>query len=60
EELIEVLNKLEERDGENNSVPKKASWKVRYYVSGDPDLFRQVGNTLLQEPIGEVKQHHWE
>lgn len=31
-------------------------WRVRYFVSGDPGLFRQVGNTLLQEPIDFVEQ----
>jgi len=31
-------------------------WRTRYFVSGDPGLFRQVGNTLLQEPIDLVEQ----
>lgn len=34
----------------------KSHWRTRYYVSGDPGLFRQVGNTLLQEPIDLVEQ----
>ena len=34
----------------------KKHWRVRYFVSGDPGLFRQVGNTLLQEPIDHVEQ----
>lgn len=37
-------------------ISGKKPWRVRYYVSGDPELFRQVGNTLLQEPIGQVEQ----
>ncbi len=38
------------------SVRGKKQWRARYYVSGDPELFRQVGNTLLQEPIDHVEQ----
>ncbi len=38
------------------SVLGKKHWRTRYYVSGDPGLFRQVGNTLLQEPIDLVEQ----
>lgn len=34
----------------------KSHWRTRYFVSGDPGLFRQVGNTLLQEPIDLVEQ----
>ncbi|MDP4161046.1 MAG: glutamate racemase [Bacillota bacterium] len=34
----------------------KGYWLTRYFVSGDPDLFRQVGNTLLQVPIDLVEQ----
>lgn len=34
----------------------KGHWRTRYFVSGDPGLFRQVGNTLLQEPIDLVEQ----
>ncbi len=34
----------------------KSYWRTRYYVSGDPGLFRQVGNTLLEEPIDLVEQ----
>ncbi len=38
------------------SVLGKNHWRARYFVSGDPGLFRQVGNTLLQEPIDLVEQ----
>ena len=38
------------------SVLGKSHWRTRFFVSGDPDLFRQVGNTLLQEPIDLVEQ----
>lgn len=38
------------------SVLGQKHWRARYYVSGDPGLFRQVGNTLLQEPIDLVEQ----
>lgn len=41
---------------ESPSILGKKTWRSRYYVSGDPELFRQVGNTLLQEPIGDVEQ----
>lgn len=38
------------------SFTGKIPWRVRYFVSGDPELFRQVGNTLLQEKIDHVQQ----
>ena len=38
------------------SVLGKHHWRARYFVSGDPGLFRNVGNTLLQEPIDLVEQ----
>jgi len=38
------------------SVLGKNHWRARYFVSGDPGLFRQVGNTLLREPIDLVEQ----
>ena len=34
----------------------KSHWRTRYFVSGDRGLFRQVGNTLLKEPIDLVEQ----
>ncbi|WP_206811041.1 aspartate/glutamate racemase family protein [Paradesulfitobacterium ferrireducens] len=59
EEVRELLSRLEARD-EAVPVPEPASsWRVRYFVSGDPGLFRQVGNTLLSEPIGEVHKVSW-
>jgi glutamate racemase len=39
-----------------SAVLGKNHWRARYFVSGDPGLFRQVGNTLLQEPIDLVEQ----
>lgn len=38
------------------SVLGKKHWRARYFVSGDPGLFRQVGNTLLSEGIDHVEQ----
>lgn len=40
----------------SSSVSRTNHWRSRYFVSGDPGLFRQVGNTLLQEPIDHVEQ----
>lgn len=40
-----------------SSVLGKKHWRARYFVSGDPGLFRQVGNTLLQDPIDHVEQY---
>lgn len=40
----------------SDSVLGKNHWRARYFVSGDPGLFRQVGNTLLQQPIDHVEQ----
>lgn len=42
-----------------SSVLGENQWRSRYFVSGDPGLFRQVGNTLLQEPIDLVEQVIW-
>lgn len=36
--------------------PEKSQWRARFFVSGDPGLFRQVGNTLLHEQIDVVEQ----
>lgn len=60
-ELQNLLQHLDEweRSGlidSNSSVLAKKPWRTRYYVSGDPELFKQVGNTLLQEPIDQVEQ----
>ena len=40
-----------------STVLGKKHWRARYFVSGDPGLFRQVGNTLLQDPIDHVEQY---
>ncbi|SHH33135.1 glutamate racemase [Desulfosporosinus lacus] len=59
-ELKILLQHLDEweQSGLVESQPAlgKKPWRARYYVSGDPELFKQVGNTLLQEPIGQVEQ----
>jgi len=34
-------------------------WRARFYVSGDPELFKQVGSTLLQGAIDEVFRVEW-
>lgn len=68
EELKVLLQQMDERDVAvidrplgSEATPKalglgKGQWRARYFVSGDPGLFRQVGNTLLQEPIELVEQ----
>ncbi|MGI6120497.1 MAG: glutamate racemase, partial [Desulfosporosinus sp.] len=66
---LAVVNELElllqhmeewERSGligcPSSSVADRNHRRSRYFVSGDPGLFQQVGNTLLQEPIKQVKQ----
>jgi glutamate racemase len=40
----------------SSSLLGKNQRRSYYYVSGDPGLFRQVGNTLLQEPIDYAEQ----
>lgn len=68
EELKVLLHEMDERDAagldrlkgqEIVSTPTdlgRSEWRARYFVSGDPGLFRQVGNTLLQERIDLVEQ----
>jgi glutamate racemase len=62
EELRTLLQNMDGRRGLeavdpfSNPVLGKSYWRVRYFVSGDPGLFRQVGNTLLQQPIDLVEQ----
>lgn len=62
EELRRLLQRMDEEKGEKVAVPSansvlgKTNWRARYFVSGDPGLFRQVGNTLLQQPIDLVEQ----
>lgn len=55
-ELQKLLALLEARDSPQSTTNL---WKVRYFVSGDPGLFRQVGNTLLRESIENVRQICW-
>ena len=63
-ELELLLEKMNEREkagplglaANSALVLGKSHWRTRYFVSGDPGLFRQVGNTLLQEPIDLVEQ----
>ncbi|MGE4272038.1 MAG: glutamate racemase [Desulfitobacterium sp.] len=52
EELKEVLRQLESND-------EKSFDGHRFFVSGDPALFEQVGNTLLPGLIHDVKQVCW-
>ena len=59
EELKEVLYRLDVRDAAEPLADVKTNWRVRYYVSGDPGLFAQVGNTLLQELIEDVRKVSW-
>lgn len=70
EELKRVLNTLEEKDESElqtgkvsqeieGKSPEKELWKHRFYVSGDPELFKQVGDTLLPGRIQDVKQVSW-
>ncbi|MDR3586058.1 MAG: glutamate racemase [Desulfosporosinus sp.] len=64
--VVEELRRLLQRmDGgrrleavvsSSDSLLGKNHWRVRYFVSGDPGLFRQVGNTLIQQPIDLVEQ----
>ena len=65
QELGLLLEQMDEREQAgwvgNATAPSalvlgKGHWRTRYFVSGDPGLFRQVGNTLLQEPIDLVEQ----
>lgn len=58
ETLLQHLDEWEQSGliGAPSQAQGKSPWRVRYFVSGDPELFRQVGNTLLQEPIGHVEQ----
>lgn len=55
-ELQKLLVQLEVRD---STLITGSQWRVRYFVSGDPGLFRQVGNTLLKQSIENVRQICW-
>jgi glutamate racemase len=64
EELKRVLEVLDEKDASDGSklglrMPENELWKLRFYVSGDPELFKQVGDTLLPDKIRDVKQVSW-
>ena len=59
QELRDVLACLEEREAGSPSPAGRGNWQVRYYVSGYPELFAQVGGTLLDEPITGVRQINW-
>lgn len=63
EELLNVLRQLTEPSVQNVQDDLgsqiRSNWRARYYVSGDPELFAQVGNTLLDEPIMGVQQLNW-
>lgn len=54
EELKEVLKNLEGKAAEEYS-----SERHRFFVSGDPKVFRQVGNTLLPGLISHVEKVNW-
>lgn len=58
EELRKVLDKLEEKDL-SEGAEWGGLWKHRFFVSGDPELFKQVGDTLLPGKIQDVKQVSW-
>lgn len=68
EELKRVLDKLEEKDTlegsgfkkeQVESESEKVTWKDRFFVSGDPELFKQVGDSLLPGKIQDVIQVSW-
>jgi glutamate racemase len=66
EELKRVLENLEEKDAYELSskeageeVDTKDFWKLRFFVSGDPELFKLVGETFLPGKIQDVKQVSW-
>lgn len=56
--LLAQMNKREQGGAawQAEAEAGENSGSARYFVSGDPGLFRQVGNTLLQEPIDFVEQ----
>ncbi|AHF07986.1 glutamate racemase [Desulfitobacterium metallireducens] len=59
DELKSVLDKLDEVQEMKAKSTVKETWKLRFYVSGDPELFQSVGNTLLPGLIQEVRQVIW-
>lgn len=59
DELKAVLEKLDQDQEMKPMGAVKETWKLRFYVSGDPELFQNVGNTLLPGQIQEVRQVIW-
>lgn len=59
EELARVVEEMGQEETEGFEREGRINWRARYFVSGDPVLFRQVGNTLLGEQIEEVQQVSW-
>lgn len=59
DELKSVLDKLDQAQELEAKRTVKETWKLRFYVSGDPELFQNVGNTLLPRQIQEVRQVVW-
>jgi glutamate racemase len=59
DELKVVLEKLDEAQEKEPKRTAKETWKLRFYVSGDPELFQSVGNTLLPGQIQEVRKVIW-
>lgn len=59
DELRSVLDKLDQAQELEAKRTVKETWKLRFYVSGDPELFQSVGNTLLPRQIQEVRQVVW-
>lgn len=57
EELKRVLEQLDEKDEAEDQ--RMDSWQYRFYVSGDPGLFKQVGDTLLPGRIQDVRRVSW-
>lgn len=54
EEVEKMLAELDRRGGTNGEK------EDRYFVSGDAELFKKVGNTLLKKAITNVEQVRWE
>lgn len=56
DELKEVLSQLEPK---NQTGKAPGEVQHRFFVSGDPTLFEQVGNTLLPGKIHDVNRVTW-
>lgn len=57
-EIELALEELERVSGGNGNSNGEVPWKVRYFVSGDLELFCNVGNTLMAEPIDPKDVFH--